>query len=81
MEYVEGIEDAGLRDIALAEYHYFRGQPEEAAREAELYLSHEDLALRLSACLIYTYANLAIGQIQQAQYTLMEVRNILGIGR
>ena len=77
MEYVEGIEDAGLRDIALAEYHYFRGQPEEAAREAELYLSHEDLALRLSACLIYTYANLAIGQIQQAQYTLMEVRNIL----
>lgn len=77
MECVEGIEDARLRDIALAEYHYFSGHPEAAAREAELYLSHSDLALRLSACLIYTYANLSIGQIQQAQYTLMEVRNTL----
>ena len=43
MEYVEGIEDARLRDIALAEYHYFSGQPEEAAREAELYLSHPEV--------------------------------------
>ena len=77
LEYVEGIEDPRLRDIARAEYHYFSGHPEEAAREAELYLSHPDLALRLSACLIYTYANLSIGQIQQAQYTLMEVRNTL----
>ena len=77
LEYVEGIEDPRLRDIARAEYHYFSGHPEEAVREAELYLSHPDLALRLSACLIYTYANLSIGQIQQAQYTLMEVRNTL----
>ena len=77
LEYVEGIENAELRDIALAEYHYFSGHPQEAAREAELYLSHPDLALRLSACLIYAYANLSIGQIQRAQYTLREVRNIL----
>ncbi len=77
MKYVEGIEDARLRDIALAEYYYFSGRPADAARAAELYLSHPDLALRLSAYLIYTYANLAIGQIQQAQFTLMEVRNTL----
>ena len=77
LEYVEGIEDPRLRDIARAEYHYFSGHPEEAAREAELYLSHPDLALRLSACLICIYANLSIGQIQQAQYTLMEVRNTI----
>ena len=77
LEYVEGIEDPRLRDIARAEYHYFSGHPEEAAREAELYLSHTDLALRLSACLICIYSNLSIGQIQQAQYTLMEVRNTI----
>ena len=77
LEYVEGIEDTSLRDIARAEYHYFSGQPEEAACEAELYLSNPDLTLRLSACLIYAYANLSIGQIPRAQYTLMEVRNIL----
>lgn len=77
MEYVEGIGDARLRDIALAEYYYFSGRPADAARAAEPYLSNSDLALSLSACLIYTYANLAIGQIQQAQFTLMEVRNTL----
>ena len=77
MEYVESIENVGLRDIALAEYHYFRGEPEKAAREAEVYLSNQNLELRLSACLIYAYANLSIGQIQRAQYTLAEVRNTL----
>ena len=77
MEYVQGIEDKRLRDIALAEYHYFSGNPEQAAQEAEMYLSHPELSLRLSACLIYAYANLSIGQIQRAQYTLAEVRNTL----
>ena len=77
MEYVQGLQDSRLRDIALAEYHYFSARPEEAAREAELYLSHPEPALRLSACLIYAYASLSIGQIQRAQYTLAQVRGIL----
>ena len=77
VEYVNGIQDLRLRDIALAEYHYFSGNPEMAAKEAEVYLHHPDLALRLSACLIYAYANLSIGHIQRAQYTLSEVRNTL----
>ena len=80
MEYVEGLQDPRLRDIALAEYHYFSGVPEQAAREAEVYLSHSDLSLRLSACLIYTYANLSIGQIQRAQHTLAQVRSTLADG-
>lgn len=75
--YVEGIADEQLRDIARAEYYYFSGHPEEAARAAELYLSHSDLSLRLSACLIYAYSNLSIGEIQRARYTLAEVRNTL----
>ena len=64
-EFVEGIEDPRLRDIARAEYAYFSGRAEEAVRLAELYLSHRDLALRLSACLIYAYANLTLGQIHR----------------
>ena len=77
MEYVEGIEDPRLRDIALAEYYYFSGNPEEAAREAAAYLSHPDLSLRLSACLLYAYANLSIGQIQRTRRALDEVRGTL----
>ncbi len=76
-EYVESIQDVRLRDIARAEYFYFSGQAEEAAQLAELYLSHPELSLRLSACLIYAYANLTLGQIPRARQALAGVRGIL----
>ena len=77
MEYVESIGDPRLRDIALAEYYYFSGRAEEAAQAAELYLYHPNPSLRLSACLLYAYSNLTIGQIQRVRYTLAEIQNIL----
>ena len=77
LAYVESIQDPALRDIARAEYFYFSGQAEKAAEAAELYLSCPDLTLRLSACLIYAYANLTIGQIHRVRYTLGEMRRIL----
>lgn len=76
-EEVERIQDTHVRNIAWAEYYYFSGQPEEAAKIAELYLSHDELSLRLSACLIDTYANLSIGQIQRAKHTLAQIQNTL----
>ena len=65
------------KDIAVAEYHYFSGHPNEAAQETEMYLTCTDPELRLSACLIYAYSNLSIGQIQQARYGLEEIKNTL----
>lgn len=61
------------RDIATAEYHYFSGRPEQAAKEAEPYLTAPDMGARLSACLIYAYANLSVGQIQRAKFALGEL--------
>ena len=54
----EGRIPGAQRDIAEAEYHYFSGQPEKAAMEAEAYLDSEDMGARLSAYLIYTYRRL-----------------------
>ena len=68
------MEEGPQRAIACSEYHYFSGQPEKAAEEAELYLTHPEADIRLSACLIYAYANLSIGQIQLARHALMEVK-------
>jgi DNA-binding CsgD family transcriptional regulator len=65
------------RDIALCEYYYFSGQPEEAAKGAEAYLTDPDMAMRLSACLIYAYANLSIGQIARARFALDELNHSL----
>lgn len=65
------------RDIAVAEYCYFSGQAEKAVRKAELYLTYPDWDARLSACLIYAYANLTLGQIQQTRVALTELQTTL----
>ena len=80
MEAVQAMEDPEQRDIALAEYCYFSGQPERAVLLAERYLSHGEPALRQSACLIYAYANLSMGQIRQASSALAEIQRLAGGG-
>ncbi len=67
---VNAIEDEDVRNIALAEYYYFSGQSEKASCAAEPYLSHEDIALRVSACWIFAYANLALDRIQKARQAM-----------
>lgn len=69
-----------LQDIAWAEYHYFTGRPEEAAKAAGRYLTSSDPGLRLSACLLYAYASLSIHQIQHARFALDEVQKFLETG-
>ncbi len=56
----ERFADDDTRSIALAEYYYFSGQPALASELAGAYLTHEDTALRVSACWLYAYANLAL---------------------
>lgn len=73
---VEGFRDPHARAIARAEYAYFQGRAEDAAQLAELYLSHPDLSLRLSACLIYAYANLTLERPPRTRMALEEVRHI-----
>lgn len=71
---INQFEDPDLRTIALAEYCYFSGKAEEAAQITGGFLSHENLAIRLSACLIYAYANLPLGKINQARFALAEMQ-------
>ena len=77
---VEAMEDGPQRDIAQAEYYYFTGQPEQAARAAGAYLTSPDTGARLSACLIYAYANLSLHQIQHARFALDEMQKFFAAG-
>lgn len=77
LEYINEMEDGSRKEIALAEYHYFSGQPEKAIQEVELYLTCPEAGYRLFSCWIYAYANLSVGQIQHAQYALTEIKNTL----
>ena len=80
VEYIRAMENSPQKNIAQAEYYYFSGHPEEAAREVEPFLTSPDMALRLSACWIYAYANLSLGHIQRARFALSEVRFALKSG-
>ena len=73
-EAVAAISDPDLRQIATAELAYFSGQAETAAAIAAPYLDSDEPALRLSACLIFSYANLTLGQIQRARAALVRVQ-------
>lgn len=77
LEYIHGMKNGPRKNIAFAEYHYFSGHPKEAAQDMEVYLTYRDTELRLSACLIYAYSNLSIGQIHRAKYALEEIKNTL----
>lgn len=79
-ETAEAMAEGTQRDIALAEYHYFTGNPEAAANEAEAYLTSADIGARLSACLIYAYANLSLGRIPRARFALGELNATLSSG-
>lgn len=76
-ETIERLTDPDIHTVAQAEYCYFSGDAEEAARITEDLLSHRNLSVRLSACLIYVYANLPLGNINRARFALAELRNAL----
>ena len=76
-KFIDEMDDGPRREIAQAEYYYFSGRPEEAICQIALYLISPDASQRLSACLIYAYANLSAGQISRARFALEEIKNVL----
>ena len=79
-EVIESMAEGCRKEIAWAEYCYFSGQAEKAMQAAQRYLSNSQGAYRLSACLIYTYACLTMGRIEQARYALGEIKRTLSFG-
>ena len=77
MEQIEQMPDGPEKEIALAEYFYFSGQPEQVLRHAAPYLQSPDMAYRLSAYLLCGYAGLSIGESEQARDALLHLREIL----
>ena len=74
---IERLEDADVRKMAYCEYYYFTGQHDKAVSLTELYLNHTDPMLRLSACLIHTFANLSLNRIHAAKGGLKSLKENL----
>lgn len=80
MKYIEAMPDPDDRTIALGEYYFFSGQPEEAAKTLEPYLDSHDPALRYSASLICTFANLSRGHIHLARFAMGNLQEQVSAG-
>ncbi|MBQ8795688.1 MAG: helix-turn-helix domain-containing protein [Clostridia bacterium] len=73
-ELIESFEDEDDRQIARAEYSYYKGNSLKAAEIAELYLNHKDFALSLSAGFIYVFANLSLGKLHLIELGLNNIK-------
>ena len=71
---VNQLEDPASREMAYCEYYYFTGQHDKAVNLTVLYLNHPDPMLRLSACLIHTFANLSLNRINAAKGGLRNLK-------
>ncbi len=80
MQYIEDMPDADDRQIALAEYYFFSGQSEKCAQTAEPYLDSHDPALRYSASLLCTFANLGRGHTHLARFAMNNLRQQMEVG-
>ncbi len=76
-EYVQTIQDEDLKSLAEAEYFYFTGQPEKAVTATEKLFKNPDVVVKLSACLVYCFANLSLGKIQLTELGLNTIRESL----
>ena len=77
IEFIESIDDVPQKEMAYAEYYYFIGRHEKAVEYAEMYLNCEDIMLKLSASLIYTFANLSLDRIHSARFGLERLKEYL----
>lgn len=66
-EAIGKFEDEELAEIARAEAYYFSAEAEACVRIVEKYLQSEDVILRMSADMLYTFANLTLGDARAAQ--------------
>mgnify|MGYP001064914513 FL=1 len=77
---IKEMEDKESAQIALAEYYYFSVNAELCAETVKPYLSHEDIMLRLSADMLYTFANLTIGDSRAAQQAREDIQRCMAHG-
>lgn len=77
IEFIKSIDDVPQKEMAYAEYYYFSGRHEKAVEYAEMYLNCEDIMLKLSASLIYTFANLSLDRIHSARFGLERLKEYL----
>lgn len=77
LEYIKSIQDSDKRNIALGEYHYYRGEFDKAAELLEPYIHNENLSYSFTAALICAYSNLAEKHIHIAEFSFAILKGLV----
>ena len=77
LEKAESFKDKNFRDIALAELYYFSGEAQKCSDLVEIYLMSPKLELQLSACMLYVYSNLTLGNARASRRGLDTIRECI----
>lgn len=72
-EAIAEIKDTELAEIARAEKYFFSAQAEDCVKIVKKYLTSEDMMLRLSADMLYTFSNLTLGNAAAAKNARQDV--------
>ena len=76
-EAIDLIEDTQLAEIARAEACYFTADAKGCVELVKKYLASDDVMLRLSADMLYVFANLTLGNAGKAQAARIDVKQCL----
>lgn len=76
-EAIDLIEDTQLAEIACAEACYFTADAKGCVEHVKKYLASDDVMLRLSADMLYVFANLTLGNAGKAQAARIDVKQCL----
>ncbi len=74
---IANLNDEVDRDIANAEYSYYKGKTKQAIEIAELYLNYNDYNVALTASFIYAFANLSSGRLHLTRLGLGNIKSIV----
>ncbi len=74
-EYVDNMKDNESRFFARAEYYFGIGDAERACEEIEKYSQEHGYEFKPAASVIYSFANLAMGNIQFAMMGIMTIKD------
>lgn len=77
LEFAESFEDKDCRNLALAEYHYFRGEINEACKILEPYISHHEPTVKLAALFMYASSSASASHINIAEMSIEYIREKL----
>ncbi len=80
LETINSIEDETKRNMALCEYHYYRGEFVKSADISQLYLNDKKSAYRFTANLISAYSNLAEKHIHITEFSFNLLKQLVESG-